>query len=142
MARIDFGQWTNGLLYRYAGWRFKSARVRMLRKHYLAFLLPVLLLLAQQGAVLHEFSHLYGNPAPAGFQSAFERASNGGEQKRLPASACEKCLVYAHLAGAVSPHIPVISQPLLTFDFAQQLAAAQRGIDIPTARSRGPPVIL
>jgi hypothetical protein len=114
----------------------------MLRKHYLAFLLPVLLLLAQQGAVLHEFSHLYGNPAPAGFQSAFEQTGNGGEQKQLPASACEKCLVYAHLAGAVSPHVPVVSPSLLAFDFSQQLAAAQRGIDIPTARNRGPPVIL
>jgi len=61
--------------------------------------LAFLLLFAQQGAMLHAVSHLPG-PAPAQSQP----------DKHLPHSqACDKCVVYAQLAGGVA------ATPLLVY---------------------------
>jgi hypothetical protein len=112
--------------------------VRMIRKFYLALLLPVLLVLAQQGAVLHELSHYWAGSPDIGFQAT----GPGQDQKQNPTTPCEKCLVFAHFAGAISQDVVPLAQPLLAFDFTQRVAAAQRGADVPTARSRGPPSVL
>jgi hypothetical protein len=68
--------------------------------------LAFLLLFAQQGAVLHALSHLSG-PTPTQSQP----------DKQLPHSqACDKCVVYAQMAGSVA------ATPLLIF--AQHAAMA------------------
>ena len=105
----------------------------MIRKPFLSLLLPILLLLAQQGAVLHELGH---------FVADVEQVELRGQQqnpKQLPAAPCEKCVVFAHLSGAVAPSIPVIVVPQLVFALFGHAVEAQRSTDSPPARSRGPP---
>jgi hypothetical protein len=108
----------------------------MIRKPFLSLLLPILLLLAQQGAVLHGLGHVVADA---------EQAQLRGKQqnpKQLPTAPCEKCVVFAHLAGAVAPSIPVIFIPQLVFALFGHAVEAQRSTDSPPARSRGPPSFL
>ena len=108
----------------------------MIRKSLVSYLLPILLLLAQQGAVLHELGH---------FVADVEHAQSRGKQpdpRQLPGAPCEKCIVFAHLSGAVAPSIPVIVIPQLAFALFGRVAEAQRSNDSPSARSRGPPSTL
>ena len=106
-----------------------------MRKLLLSFLLPVVLLLSQQGAVLHEMSHL------AEFAAA---GTNGpGSTGHAPGDLqCQACLAFAHLAGAVTAH--VVPPALLSFSFQVPANEAPAFIaaDAPTARSRGPPLFL
>jgi hypothetical protein len=111
----------------------------MVRKSYLSFLLPILLLLAQHGAVLHEFGHFAEDSARAKLLDPLR----GNDQRQVPGAPCEKCVQYAQFASAVSPSAPVLLSPLLlAYDFLQQAEVAQRGTDVPNARSRGPPFVL
>jgi hypothetical protein len=108
----------------------------MIRKPFLSLLLPILLLLAQQGAVLHELGH---------FAADVEQAQSRGKQpgpQQPPGAPCEKCVVFAHLLGAVAPSIPAIVVPQLTFVLFGRVVEAQRSADSPSARNRGPPVVL
>ncbi len=106
-----------------------------MRKLLLSLLLPFVLLLSQQGAVVHEVSHLAdyasgvaGGQVPAGHQP--------GDLQ------CEACLAFAHLAGVATAH--VVPPALLSFSF--QIPADDAPVfiaaDAPTARSRGPPKVL
>jgi hypothetical protein len=110
----------------------------MIRKFRLSFLLPILLVLAQQGAILHELGHLRSVATVAAPKGQF----NAEDQDQLPGKPCEKCLVYTQLAGAVTPHVPEFVSPVLTYDFNLQAELAQRFTDVPSARSRGPPIFL
>jgi hypothetical protein len=117
-------------------WKFDAffqAQSRMTRKCFLSLLLPIFLLLAQQAAVLHELAH---------FVADVERAEARGKQpdpQQLPGAPCEKCLVFAHLSGAIAPSIPAIVIPQLAFALLGRVAEAQRSTESPSARSRGPP---
>jgi hypothetical protein len=108
----------------------------MIRKLFLPFLLPILLLLAQQGAILHELGH---------FASDTQRVQSRNQQPGplpAPGAPCEKCVVFAHLSGAVAPHVPVFNAPLLVYALVERAIVAQRSTDTPAARSRGPPSFL
>jgi len=102
----------------------------MLRKLTLALVLPLLMLLAQHGAVVHEIGHLGDAPSPF-------------EQKHRPADkACETCLAFEHLGAAVTPEfaqirLPAFGHALPSADPVPFLAA-----DAPSQRSRGPPAFL
>jgi hypothetical protein len=105
----------------------------MIRKSLVSYLLPILLLLAQQGAVLHELGH---------FVADVEQVQLRGKQQspqQVPGAPCEKCVVFAHLSGAVAPSIPAIFIPQLAFALFGHVVEAQRSTDSPPARSRGPP---
>jgi len=107
-----------------------------MRKLLLAFLLPFVMLLSQQGAVRHELSHI----ADAVSQSQDESPHSG---KRQPADLlCEACLAFAHLAGVATA--TVVPPALLSFEHHLAAIAAPAFIaaDAPTARSRGPPAFL
>jgi hypothetical protein len=103
-----------------------------MRKLLLFLLLPIVLLLSQQGAVVHEISHL------AEFASG---ATNGpGSTGHRPGDLqCEACLAFAHLAGVATAH--VVPPALLSFSFEvpDNESPAFIAADAPTARSRGPP---
>jgi hypothetical protein len=105
----------------------------MIRKSLLPFLLPILLLCAQQGAVMHELEHF-----AADTQRVQSRNQQPGQQP-APGIPCEKCVVFAHLSGAVAPHVPVFIAPLLAYALLERAIVAQRSTDTPAARSRGPP---
>ncbi len=110
----------------------------MIRKFHFSFLLPILLVLAQQGAILHELGHYRS----AAILAARQGQANSQDQDQPPGARCETCLLYAELAGAATPHFPAFIAPHLAYDFWQQAEVAQRSTDIPLARSRGPPILL
>lgn len=103
-----------------------------MRKAYLSWLLPLLMLLAQQAAFVHALGHLR---PPAEQQQSQEKKQ---EADKL----CEKCLAFAHLADLTSP--PAFRSPLLSlsFDCEATQAPATLVADAPAARSRGPPTFL
>lgn len=108
----------------------------MMRKSYLSLLLPLFLLFAQQGAVLHELSHLTQDSLHT---SAGNRQP---EPQKLPGAPCEKCLIFAHFTAAAAPHVPSFDAPLLSHALSGRMPVLRRGADSITARNRGPPFIL
>ncbi len=114
-----------------------------MRKLLVAFLLPFVLLLSQQGAVLHEIGHIteLADRVDAGVAagSASGSPSDGHQASDLQ---CQACLAFAHLAGVATA--TVVPPALLSFSFHFSVIEAPAFIaaDAPTARSRGPPVFL
>lgn len=101
-----------------------------MRKLYLSLILPLLMLLSQQGAVRHEIGHLSNTPSPF-------------EQKQQPVDKlCEQCLAFAHLAVAAKPEVPSISLPAFQHAAPSADAVPFVAADAPTQRSRGPPAFL
>lgn len=103
-----------------------------MRKLYLSLLLPLFLLLSQQGALLHELSH-YSEPG-----------SSTQRQKQHPnGDPCDDCLSFAQIAGAVKPDalaprlLPGLGHHLAA---TAQVQATQATAPVP--RSRGPPTFL
>jgi len=97
-----------------------------------SLVLPLLLLFAQQGALLHELSHYAGSDP----QGAAHKQSPRGE-------ACELCLAFAQVDAAVAPHDAVA--PLLgdlSFERATAPRLVARAADLPSLRNRGPPRFL
>jgi hypothetical protein len=106
-----------------------------MRKLLLALLLPVVLLLSQQGAMTHEVGHIADRVAQSG--------GDGGSGGKTPGDLqCEACLAFAHLAGIATTQ--VVPPALLSFSFHFRVIEAPAFIaaDAPAARSRGPPVLL
>ena len=98
----------------------------------LRFLLPLLLLFAQQEALVHELGHV--GEALAQLQSP---------GKQVPDSKpCDKCIVFAHIAGAVRSEAP--QPPALNLAYAnpQPVQVASTAAEVPSPRSRGPPAFL
>jgi hypothetical protein len=104
-----------------------------MRRLSLSWLLSLLLVFAQHGAVLHELGHLGHGSHPAGTTLTELQPQDHG--------ICSTCEAYAQVAnpaagGAVElpacpPALGVL--PATCFHF--------HGADAPTARSRGPPLI-
>jgi hypothetical protein len=108
-----------------------------MRKLLFAFLLPLVLLFSQQGAVTHEIGHIADDVALAGGAA---RTSGGGH--RASDLQCATCLAFAHLAGVATAQ--VVPPALLSFSFPLPANEAPVAIaaDAPAARSRGPPTVL
>ena len=92
--------------------------------------LSLLLLVAQQGAVLHELSHV--------------RSVANAEvhvDTSQPAKICELCLAFSQLSNPVAPsvHVPLTARAV-TEATPEPLYSAIAAA-IPTPRSRGPPVL-
>jgi len=108
-------------------------------------LLALLLLGAQQGALLHEIGHGFGNSSVVAVP--FAAASAGGADfASHPAgtpdgSYCEKCFEFAHVCAAgllVTPGVALVA-PLVELVRAGE--AAHLPADAPQSRSRGPPLL-
>jgi hypothetical protein len=106
---------------------------------YKALCLWLLLITAQQGAVVHELSHFYGA------DSINLHVDSGGTADRTGGTAERTCALCPVFAQVVTPafshafHIP----PLVRAD-AQRFAEPQYaaiGAAVPTPRSRGPPSV-
>jgi hypothetical protein len=95
-------------------------------------LVPLLLILTQQAAFVHELGH---------FVQQVQR-TDGPDRQSDGSDFCEKCFVFAHLAGA-SPSAPpsVLPAPL-----ANECPLGHRAVQTPAestvCRIRGPPVYL
>jgi len=72
----------------------------MLRKYFFSFALAFLFALGQQGALVHEISHV-ADYSPGGLSADLATKSN--QQDKAPHSpVCDKCLGYAQLAGTMA----------------------------------------
>lgn len=114
----------------------------MMRKLLLAFLLPVILLLSQQGAVTHEIGHIADGVARAGGKLDGAGAGSASGAHRAGDLQCDACLSFAHLAGIATAQ--ALPPGLLSFSFHFRVIEAPAFIaaDAPAARSRGPPSFL
>ena len=102
----------------------------MSRKVLLSLGLWLLLLIGQQGAVLHELGHVCR--AAARTEVAVQTAAKGDET-------CELCLGYSQLATPASHSVPVCLLERVPSRIGTERAVAATPIDPPTPRSRGPP---
>jgi len=97
-----------------------------------SLLVPLLLVIAQQGAMLHELSHYAPTEAV------------GDSKKQSPrGDVCELCLAFAQI-GSAAP-APSVVAPLLP-DLIHELAPVKpvrlEAAELPAERSRGPPLYL
>jgi hypothetical protein len=94
--------------------------------------LLAVLLLAQQGAVIHELSHVFGAAHSAG----------SNIDTRGTDTACAQCPAFAQATAAAFSHsfqIPL--HVLLTVQLASELTVAAIEAALPDPRSRGPPAL-
>jgi hypothetical protein len=97
-----------------------------------ALLVPVLLVLTQQAALVHELGHFVQQVQRS---DGPDRQSNGGDF-------CEKCLAFAHLSGA-SPSAPPSVLPLQSDNECPvPRETAGRPAESTVCRIRGPPFYL
>jgi len=108
----------------------------LIRRLTLSFLLPLVLLLSQQGALLHEISHWHFSPPGT--------TSVVGEQAQAVSADgdfCLTCLAYAQVGGLAKFEIPVApSLDSLTYHFAPEPVRHVAEATRPSARNRGPPL--
>jgi hypothetical protein len=118
-----------------------------MRKLLFAILLPVILLLSQQGAVLHEIGHITdfadraGTGVGVGARSGAQTGSEPGSHQASDLQ-CQACLAFAHLAGVATATVVPPALLGFSFHFAVIEAPAFIAADAPAARSRGPPTFL
>jgi hypothetical protein len=109
-----------------------SLSVRM-RKLHISLGLALLLLLAQQGAVLHELSHIC-------------RAGSNVEARvhadTLLEKTCELCLAFSQVANPAGNTIAVVRFEPSACAAGTQIPSAATPADTPTPRSRGPPSVV
>ena len=99
-----------------------------------SLLLPLLLLIAQQGAVLHGLSH-YGTLHASGQRGEPER-------QQSHSGPCELCLAFAHLDAAAKPEPAAVVLPALGFEVVAISRVSGRTPPAPPEQSRGPPTFL
>jgi hypothetical protein len=98
----------------------------------LALALPLLVLFAQQGAVLHELSHLYY----AGQALGSELRADA----QLPDDAsCPVCQSFAQVAHPAAASVPALILPPSSYLPSPDPSYPVATADAPTPRSRGPP---
>ena len=109
----------------------------MLRKYFFSFALAFLFALGQQGALLHEISHV-ADYSPAGLSADLATKSN--QQDKAPHSpVCDKCLGYAQLAGtmASSPLVLPVS-PTGFLQFTHD-STSHHSLTLTSYSARAPP---
>jgi hypothetical protein len=107
---------------------FKS----FMRKPYLILVLPLLLLLTQQLAAVHEIGHY-----------TTDIAKSQQKDKNLPdGKQCEQCFAFASIAGAATSKAPSLALAVLAYHYSSSVQSALVAADTPAHRNRGPPVLL
>jgi hypothetical protein len=105
-----------------------------MRRSYLSWLLSLVLVLVQHGAVLHELGHLSHGERTAGTTLRADPQSLDS----CPCLTCEAFAQIANPAASAAPDIDVCPAALLpTRDPCYAVVAA----DTPAPRSRGPPQV-
>jgi hypothetical protein len=99
----------------------------------LRFLLPLFLLFAQQEGLLHEIGHS---------GEAIRWVASTGKHAPADGKPCDKCLAFAAIAGAVHSEAPALIVLHLAFDQPLQSERASIAAEMPSPRSRGPPLFL
>jgi hypothetical protein len=105
-----------------------------MRRSSLSWLLSLLLVLVQHGAVLHGLSHL-------GHGEAGNGASVGADLHALDGGSCLTCAAYAQIANPVA--VPSAVPAVCPAELLRSPEPCYRivGADAPTPRNRGPPQV-
>lgn len=104
-------------------------------------ILAVLVVGAQQSALVHGIGHGFGRDAASA--RAADRAIKATGAGTADADAyCEKCFQFAPVMGAVAGHPPKAVWIGTGKEPAQAKLAAAIAADAPLSRSRGPPIFL
>ncbi|MGS0756594.1 hypothetical protein ACVBEH_19320 [Roseateles sp. GG27B] len=109
-----------------------------MRKLYFYLLLPLLMLLSQQGAAWHDIGHLT-------HASQAARAAQQQQQQQPPSDdgqPCKSCLAFAHLGIALKPAVIHLQLASLGQQASTGSTPASIAADVPAHRSRGPPKYL
>lgn len=93
-------------------------------------LLPLFLVLAQHGALLHELSHQIAGDATE---------QNHPQHGQAPCPLCQAFAPIGDLAAA--DPAPAVAAPALRFHHAEAADRGTRSAAVPAQRNRGPPVI-
>ena len=98
-----------------------------------SLLLPLLLLVAQHGALLHELSHYAGTA----------ETPEESDKQKSGTHPCELCLAFAQVESTATTDVAVPAL-LSGLSYATALPAmvAVRAAELPSQRNRGPPVAL
>lgn len=104
-------------------------------------LLALLVIGAQQAALVHEIGHGIAHRSASQLATAIvaDRDDSGTTER---AAYCDKCFQFAHVSGAMTGSAPVPLSVLARGQSAQCQAAAEIAADAPPCRSRGPPIVL
>jgi len=95
-------------------------------------LLPLLLILTQQAAFVHELGH---------FVQQLQQTT-GPDRQTTGGDFCEKCFVFAHLSGASPSTPPSVLPALAANECPVARGAAQTLAESTVCRIRGPPFYL
>jgi hypothetical protein len=96
------------------------------------FALAVLLVVAQQGAMLHELSHVYRSGAPELQNKA----------TFLDGKLCETCLAFAQAGTAASGTMLLLPLVAVVRHVSPEPQYSIIAASAPAPRSRGPPILL
>lgn len=120
-----------------------------MRKPLLHLLLPLFMLLSQQGAVWHGIGHLAGpRGAPASqtvasAQGAHDHGQSAVDTDELTSEQlCELCLAFDDLAASARSEPPVLALADAAHVQASAAELSSRSQPAPLPRSRGPPLVL
>lgn len=109
-----------------------------MRRFLPSMLLFLLVLCAQQAALVHEIGHGLGaaaaDPVAAAAHADARDPGNAGG-----AAYCEKCFQFAHVTGALAAFAPGLAPDLTLGQSASSPSPALLAADAPLSRSRGPP---
>jgi len=111
-----------------------AARFSRMRRLTLSVLMPFVLLLSQQGALLHELSHWHA------FSDSAASAPKA-EAHDVDRDVCLTCLSFAQI-GALAKFDAVVVPKAdgLQYHFASETVCSVAAASLPLARSRGPPL--
>ncbi len=108
----------------------------LIRRLTLSILMPLILLLSQQGALLHELSHWHFTPA--GATSVVDQQAQAVD---ADGDFCLTCLAFAQVGGLAKIEMPVAPAiDSLTYHFAPEAVRHVAEATVPAARNRGPPL--
>ena len=126
-----------------------------MRKHLLHLLLPLFMLLSQQGAVWHGIGHLTGarGHAPAGSvlahapttttaQDGHDDVAHADPDDLSTDQLCEVCLAFDDLAASARAEAPVLALAEAVHVQATAVERTTRSLPAPPPRSRGPPLAI
>lgn len=112
-----------------------------MRKLYFYLLLPLLMLLSQQGAAWHDIGHL-AHASQAAHAVQQQQPRDDGQPQVPEDQPCESCLAFAHLGIALKPAVIHLQLASLGQQPSTGSTPASVAADVPAHRSRGPPKYL
>ncbi|OWQ90848.1 hypothetical protein CDN99_11840 [Roseateles aquatilis] len=117
-----------------------------MRKHLLHLLLPLFMLLSQQGAAWHEIGHLAGSHGIGAPGSIGVGGTGGTTQASADdpstGALCEVCLAFDGLAVSARSEAPTLALAEASHVRTPAHEPGTRSTPAPQPRSRGPPVTL